>query len=222
MGQSPKEQAAGDQYTKMNSIADRFLSGDLSGSNQFQQVNPYFMQSRSDVTAGTQRGISDLNSALSTRMAGIGQQVGESLISSGVPQGQGRGMSFAAALAPAIAGTQEQIAGLEKFQASSLADISRYQGSTLADMLGRSGQYGLSATGQAGGAINNMKDSTTMGDIMGGATTLAQLAAMVTNPEMGILKLLSGGNSDIEAILKRLGLGTPVNDNGATPGTSNA
>jgi hypothetical protein len=215
MGQSPKEQAAASQYSNMNSIAQRFLSGDLSGSNMFKQVNPYFEQGRSDIQTGVQGAESKLNSALSTRMAGIGQQVGESLISSGVPQGQGRGMSFAAAMSPAIAGTQEQIAGMEKFGAQSLADLSRYQGTTLAGLMENSNQMGIGASGQAGSAINNMKDSTTMGDIMGGATSLAQLAAIFTNPElggMGLLQKLLGGGQGPTASIASSGVSNIQND----------
>jgi hypothetical protein len=170
MGQSPKESASADMQGRMKSLQDRYLGGDLSGENQFKKVDPYFEQ-----------GKDYLNESLSTRMMGIGQNVGESLISSGVPKGAPQANLFAGAMAPAIAQNQTELAGLAKTQGGTLADLLKFA-------MGQSTNAGQLEQG----AIGTMKDSTTMGDIMSGLTSAFSLADIISNPK--ILQMLFGGS----------------------------
>ena len=171
MGQSPKEQASSDMNDRLKNLQDRFLGGDLSGTSMMDKVNPYFEQ-----------GKTDMNTALSTRMMGVGQNIGESLMTSGVPKGAPQANLFAGAMAPAIAQNQNDIAGLAE-----------RQGGTLADLLKTSLSGGMQAGQQELGAIGGMKDSTTMGDIMSGLTSAFSLSDILTNPKL--LQMLFGSSS---------------------------
>jgi hypothetical protein len=113
-------------------------------------------------------------------MMGIGQNVGESLISSGVPKGAPQANLFAGAMAPAIAQNQTELAGLSKMEGGTLADLLKFS-------MGESTQAG----NQELGAISGMKDSTTMGDIMSGLTSAFSLADIISNPKL--LQMLFGG-----------------------------
>jgi hypothetical protein len=159
----------------MQNLQQRFLGGDLSGGNLMNQVNPYFDQ-----------GKTDMNTALSTRMMGVGQNIGESLITSGVPKGAPQANLFAGAMAPAIAQNQTDLAGLAE-----------KQGGTLADLLKTSLSGGMQAGQQELGAISGMKDSTTMGDIMGGLTSAFSLSDILTNPKLLQMLFGGGGSSSI-------------------------
>jgi len=183
MGSSPKENASSDMQGRMKALQDRYLGGDLTGESQFGKVNTYFNQAKTDIGSGEDY----LNQALSTRMMGVGQNIGESLMTSGVPKGAPQANLFAGAMAPAIAQNQTELAGMEKGKSS----ISMQQGGTLADLL----KSVMGATSQAGqnelGAIGGMKDSTTMGDIMSGLTSAFSLTDIISNPKL--LQLLFGG-----------------------------
>ena len=194
MGTSPKEQASADQYKNMQGIGQNFLSGNWANQS-FSQINPYFNQARTDINAGVGGAETMLNQSLSTRLAGIGQNTGESLISSGIAPGQGRTEGMGAAMAPAIAANQQSLAGLEQWKTGTLAQISQNQGGSLMDLLKTGGQFGMGAENNATQAIGGMKDSTTMGDIMGGLTTGALMAAIATNPEL--LSLLGLGKGAV-------------------------
>ena len=170
MGQSPKEQASQDTYGRLQGLQQRFLGGDLSGNSLNNQVTPLFDQ-----------GKDYMNTALSTRMMGIGQNVGESLISSGVPKGEPQANLFAGAMAPAIAQNQTELSNITQRQGMTLADLLKFS-------LGESSQIG----NQELGAISGMKDSTTMGDVFGGLTSGVSLMSILTNPK--ILQMILGDN----------------------------
>jgi hypothetical protein len=192
MGQSPKESAAADMQGRMKALQDRYLGGDLSGQSTFNQVNPYFEKA----TVGLNAGEDYLNQSLSTRLMGVGQNIGESLISSGVPKGAPQANLFAGAMAPAIAQNQSELAGIEK----SKSGISMTQGGTLADLL----KFAMGQSSNAGqqelGAIGGMKDSTTMGDIFGGLTSAFNLADIVSNPKLLQILFGGGGNTTTKTI----------------------
>jgi hypothetical protein len=186
LGTSPKEQASSDFNTRLQGLQQRYLGGDLSGGSLMNQVNPYFEQ-----------GKNDLNQSLSTRMMGIGQNVGQSLMTSGVPKGAPQANLFAGAMAPAIAENQQEMGNLAEKQGGTLADL-------LKTSLGLAGQAGQ----QELGAISGMKDSTTMGDIMGGLTSTFSLTDIFTNPKL--LQMLFGGKD------------SPNNPGGISSGSNNA
>jgi len=179
MGTSPKEQASSDMNDRLKTLQDRYLGGDLSGQMLYNQVKPTFEQ-----------GKNDLNTALSTRMAGIGKNIGESMITGGVAKGAPQANLFAGAMAPALAQNQTE-----------LSNITQREGMTLGDMI----KFALSQAGDTGkqelGAISGMKDSTTMGDVMGGLTSAFSLADIITNPELlAMFSGKSGGSADVNNI----------------------
>jgi hypothetical protein len=176
LGTSAKESASADMQGRMKALQDRYLGGDLSAKSQYSQIDPYYEQGKNELDAG--KGY--LNQALSTRMMGVGQNIGESLMTSGVPKGGPQSNLFAGAMAPAIAQNQTELAGLEKGKAS----ISMQQGGTLADLM-KSVMGAVSNTGQNElGAIGGMKDSTALGDVMGGLTSAFSLTDIFTNPQL--------------------------------------
>jgi hypothetical protein len=170
MGQSPKEQASQDTYGRLQGLQQRFLGGDLSGQSLNSQVTPTF-----------DAGKDYMNQALSTRLMGVGQSIGESLMTSGVPKGAPQANLFAGAMAPAIAQNQTELSNITQRQGMTLADLLKFS-------LGESNQIGQ----QELGAIGGMKDSTTAGDVFGGLTAGSSLLSILSNPK--ILQMILGGN----------------------------
>lgn len=189
MGESPREEASrGFADLVKNMVSGRGQYGMTAAKAQFGEVSPYFQQGRADVNTGIDRAIGNLNMGLSNRLAGIGQTLGEQLVSSGVPAGQGRGTDFAASYAPAIAGTQEAIGGLEANRGSLLAELARTQGLTLADLMRTSDAMVNQLLQLQLSGIGGMKSSTVTGDILGIANTIGSIIAGVP----GMDKVLAG------------------------------
>ncbi len=171
MGESPKESAAADIQGRLKTLQSRYLGGDLTGENLYSKVSPIYAQ-----------GKDYLNQALNARMTGVGNTIGESLITSGVAKGAPQANLFAGAMAPAIAQNQSELAG-----------ITQQEGTTLADLL----KFSLTQAGTTGNqelsAISQMKDTTALGDVFGGLTSMFSLADIITNPKL--LQMILGGKS---------------------------
>lgn len=180
MGESPQEEASNKFQNMVQSmIQSRGQFGTGAALNQMSNISPIFDRGRSDLNSGIDKSINNLNLGLSTRMSGIGQQIGEGLISGGVPAGQGRGTAFASAMAPAIAGTQEAAAGLNQTRALTLADFAKTEGLTLADLLKSSDQIITQLLGQQMQGIKGMKDSTGLGDTFAVLQSIGKIVGSV-------------------------------------------
>lgn len=176
MGESPREEASRQFAEMLGRLAgSRGIYGERAASTQFGLVNPYFERARSDISGGLSDATNYLNASLSTRLSGISQSLGESLINAGVPAGHGRGTAFATAVAPAIAATQQAQADIAKTGALSLADISKLQGLTMTDLLKASEAITSNLLRTQLGGIEGMKSSTTIGDILAGLATIASI-----------------------------------------------
>lgn len=178
MGESPREQASNQFANMVNGmIGSRGTYGMGAANAQMGAISPIFSQGKKDLNSGIDKSINNLNLGLSNRMAGIGGQLGESLISAGVPAGQGRGTAFASAMSPAIAGTQEGIAGLEQTRAMTLADFAKTEGLTLADLMKSSEQIIMQLLQAQMGGISGMKNSTGFGDAFSVIQSLGKVFA---------------------------------------------
>lgn len=190
MGQSPREEASNKFQTMVEAmIQNRGQFGQGAARSQMGDVSPFFDRARGDLESGITDAASRLNAGLSTRMAGIQQTMGEGLINAGVPQGQGRGTAFAAALAPAIAANQQETGQLFATKALTMADLSKTEGLTMADLLKASDERIVQLLQQELGGIGGMKQSTGFGDVLGVLQTIAKIAGPailgMINPAVG-------------------------------------
>jgi len=167
MGQSPQEKQA-------KKISDYFFSGGGTAENRMAEIDPMYKQ------------ISDqLISSYNTRLSGLSQNVGESLVTSGVARGSDQAGAFYSALAPAIASEQESLAQLGQNKVSTLLNLMQLQSSGMISPL----QF--------------MKGTTAIGDILGGATTLGNILGMPTGKDSVLLQNImglfsKGGNSSTD------------------------
>ena len=99
MGESPQEGAAQAQRDDMSRLQERFLSGDLSASSRMEQVLPYINNAQDIMKGGLADILQAINTSINTRAAGMGQQIGESIISSGAV-GHDVGNAWATAMSP--------------------------------------------------------------------------------------------------------------------------
>lgn len=172
MGESPREAAAKGMAQQAEMYATQYSPG-AQAATFSQYVNPIIQNSKGEVSGLMDIARRFLNTSATTRMAGLGQQVGESLINGGVAKGQNLGSSWIAQMSPIIGATQEALGSSFNTQAGLVTNLNQMGADSLLKLL-LGGQTSvaqmLSAEGQA---ISGMKNTTGFGDVMGGITTLA-------------------------------------------------
>lgn len=199
MGSSPQEQAA-EQFAQ---LARRMLYERTAGQShglpgamtEYNAILPIFTQAKSDVERAVSEGRGLLAQSLGTSLGAIGQSVGESLYAAGAPKGHTFGSAFAGYAAPAISDTQRLNAQLEQFRGAQLSQLGMGQAATLADLIKYSNQNVNTLLSQILGGIGGMKDTTTVGDLLGALQTATKIGS-------GIYGLVTGNPSILAALLK--------------------
>jgi hypothetical protein len=174
----------------MSRLQERFLSGDLSASSRMEQVLPYINNAQDIMKGGLADILQAINTSINTRAAGMGQQIGESIISSGAV-GHDVGNAWATAMSPLYASGIEAGAMARERNTAGVSTLEASKGTTLAGLMALSQQGLLTANQLENMSIGGMKDSTVAGDIFGGITSIMNILPALLKIDWG--KLLNSG-----------------------------
>jgi hypothetical protein len=155
MGESPREQAASAQSSIFNQQSNNMQGSAMS---RFAEMKPYISQA-----------LQSLDTGFSSQIGALRSAVGSNLVSSGVAPGNEMTGSYLSSVAPAIAEAQKAKAGVQM----SIPDI-------LMKLFGQEDQSIYQFLMGGAQSIGMMKDSTPLGDVLGGGQTLANVFAGFT------------------------------------------
>ena len=179
MGESPREQAASEANTQIAGYMGSMINGGANSADaRFGKMSPMI-----------ENAISQMTKSFGLQMGAVRGSAGQQLVQGGVAGGGDINTSFLGAVAPAAADVAKTRGGMEMSKVDLLNSLFTNQDASY-----------FRGGGVQAANIGNMKDSTLAGDILGGVTGAANVAAGLFGPTGLLTSLLRGGGTMAELV----------------------